>query len=237
MRDSTSPRSKQPCAQSSNSDDQVGGTASGDGSSRYGRPWVVNPEPMISTPSSRSGANGDPAPTAVRGRGRKRNRTGMSASGYITVSRTYAPWSSLRRGSWAMRLTVGHHRRDARCQFRSARQSYVDAVEPFGKPQKSLRQRRRRVRSTRWSAAPPPNAPRSPEWPSAWAVPHRAGSADPQRAVDKRRRAMAEKPRTGDWADMLMPTLTGPWSICSRLLTPGIRSPRRDRWGCRSGGR
>ncbi len=58
-----------------------------------GSPWVMNPLPMMSTPSSRSGASFTP-----RSRSSGASRlgieicsTGTSAFGYITVSGTYAP--------------------------------------------------------------------------------------------------------------------------------------------------
>jgi hypothetical protein len=58
--------------------------------SMKGRPWVRNPLPMISTPSSRSGASRWPMAKSFCGSsvGIDICSTGTSASGYITVSGT-----------------------------------------------------------------------------------------------------------------------------------------------------
>ena len=71
MSASTSPDAMRSDAHASNSTDHPGGVAPGDGSSRNGKPWVVNPEPMTSTPSSRSGRSRAPrSQQALRVEGR-----------------------------------------------------------------------------------------------------------------------------------------------------------------------
>ena len=87
--------------QSSNSADQAG--TPGPVCRSAARLWVKKPLPTISTPSSRSGASLRPMSIRRRGSsvGMEIWSTGMSASGNISTSGTYAPWSRPRSGmSW-----------------------------------------------------------------------------------------------------------------------------------------
>lgn len=100
-RASTSEAASASRPQASNSADQPG--TPGPVCRRAARLCVKNPLPTISTPSSRSGAS--LRPMSMRRVGSRVGmdiwRTGTSASGNISTSGTYAPWSSPRSGmSW-----------------------------------------------------------------------------------------------------------------------------------------
>ncbi|CAM5716417.1 hypothetical protein SVIOM74S_02315 [Streptomyces violarus] len=98
-RASTSRASSARRPQSSNSADQAGMPPCRSAA----RLWVKKPEPTMSTPSSRKGASLRPISMSRTGSsvGMETWRTGMSASGYISTSGTYAPWSRPRSGtSW-----------------------------------------------------------------------------------------------------------------------------------------
>ena len=100
---STSPRASASAAQTSNSEDHPGtsfrvimaGVTNGS-------PWVRNPDPMTSTPVSRSGRSRSPSDSSASGSdvGMDSCSTGTSASGYMTLSGTQAPWSRPRLGCW-----------------------------------------------------------------------------------------------------------------------------------------
>ena len=77
-------------AHASNSLDQAGGGASMRKSRRNGRPWVRNPLPTTSTPSSRSGRRRAPSSNRRTGssEGSEICSTGTSALGYMTSSGT-----------------------------------------------------------------------------------------------------------------------------------------------------
>ena len=65
------------------------------------RLWVKKPLPMMSTPSSRSGASLRPISMSRTGSrlGIEIWSTGTSAAGYISTNGTYAPWSRPRSGT------------------------------------------------------------------------------------------------------------------------------------------
>ncbi len=69
---------------------------------RNGSPWVRNPDPITSTPDSRSGRSRAPSASREAGSdvGSDSCSTGTSASGYMIFSGTHAPWSSPRLGCW-----------------------------------------------------------------------------------------------------------------------------------------
>ena len=76
---------------------------------RNGSPWVRKPEPMISTPSSRSGRSRWPSSSRRVGSdvGSDIWRTGMSPSGYMIFSGTQAPWSRPRLACWCTGSLAG----------------------------------------------------------------------------------------------------------------------------------
>ena len=100
------------------------------------------PEPMISTPSSRSGRS-RLAERRSAGAGSWVGSdiwsTGMSASGYMIRSGTHAPWSSPRRGVLVHRLGVGHQRGDPRRPARRRRGSRRSSGSTSARSRRSRR--------------------------------------------------------------------------------------------------
>ena len=114
---STSPRASASAAHWSKSTDQPATPLPLNCSRvRNGRPWVRKPEPMTSTPSSRSGRSRRPISISRSGSwvGMLICSTGTSPSGYITFSGTHAPWSSPRCGCWCTGSVSGHQGGDPR---------------------------------------------------------------------------------------------------------------------------
>ena len=129
MSASRSPAANRSAAQPSNSTDHPGGVASGDESSRNGRPWVVNPEPMTRTPSSRSGAAAHRGEQPLRVQRRHRDLQHRDVGvrihhGQRDVRAVVEPAVRVMGDG----LVVGHQRLDPGGQLRRARRVIGDVV-------------------------------------------------------------------------------------------------------------